>query len=268
VPIDVRRCDCSPRSRGRCDGISVALSRGRAARMQSHSSNGSKYWLDGFPELVLQWDFDRNGSLAPADLSAGSGRRVWWTCARGPDHRWRAKPNNRTRGSGCPFCANKRVSVTNNLATLFPEIASEWHADKNGTLTPSETVATSTRIAWWQCRHDACHVWRASVRDRTRDLTSCPFCSNDRVCESNSLLATQRRVATEWHPSRNGTLSPDQVTAGSARRVWWQCLACGYEWQASIANRVSHASLCPACAGSAGTDQPTRPNEHARSEPP
>jgi hypothetical protein len=235
--------------------------------MQSHSAHGSRYWLDGFPDLVLQWDVDRNGSLAPSDLSAGSGRRVWWTCARGSDHRWRAKPNNRTRGSGCPFCANKRVSVTNNLATLFPEIASEWHANKNGTLKPSETVASSTRVAWWQCRHDARHAWRVSVRDRTRDLTSCPFCSNDRVCESNSLLATQRWVAKEWHPKRNGLLSAGQVTAGSARRVWWQCSACGHAWRASIANRVSHASVCPACAGSARGNGRMQPHDRVPKEP-
>jgi hypothetical protein len=218
--------------------------------MQSPSSRtGSKYWLDGYPELVLEWDADLNGDVRPSDLSAGSGRRVWWSCSRGPDHRWRAKPNNRTRGSGCPFCANRRVSVTNNLANQFPAIAAEWHGENNGSLQPSEVVATSSRVAWWHCRRDPRHVWRVSVRDRTRDLSSCPFCSNDRVCGSNSLEATQPQVAAEWHPSRNESLRSDQVTPGSAKRVWWQCHACGHEWRASVSNRVSRASGCPACSG-------------------
>ncbi len=232
--------------------------------MQSHISHGSKYWVSGFPQLVLQWDVERNGVLTPADLTAGSGRRVWWTCSRGSDHRWRAKPNNRTQGSGCPFCTNRRVSVTNSLATLFPEIASEWDSVQNGTLSPSAIVATSTRVAWWQCRHDERHAWRTSVRDRTRDLTSCPFCSNDRVCESNSLLATQKRIAMEWHPTRNEPLAPDQVTAGSSRRIWWQCSACEHEWRATVANRVSRASRCPACTGSARAR--AQPNQPARRE--
>jgi len=81
------------------------------------SRSGSTYWLDGFPELLNEWDINGNGDLKVGELSAGSGRRVWWTCPRGPDHRWRATPNNRTRGAGCPFCANRRVSVTNALAT-------------------------------------------------------------------------------------------------------------------------------------------------------
>ena len=160
---------------------------GAAWPMQSQSSHsrppsGSRYWIDGFPELVVEWDFGRNGDLKPTDLSAGSGRRVWWTCSRGPDHRWRAKPNNRTRGTGCPFCANRRVSVTNSLATRFPEMAAEWHAERNGALSPTGVVATTSRMAWWCCRRDEEHVWRASVRARVRDQSSCPFCSNDRVC--------------------------------------------------------------------------------------
>lgn len=220
--------------------------------MQSQSTRaGSKYWLDGFPNLVLQWDSEKNGELRPADVSAGSGRRVWWTCSRGSDHRWRAKPNNRTRGAGCPFCANRRVSVTNSLAALFADVAAEWHPDRNGTVTPVAVVATSSRVGWWRCSRDPSHEWRASVRDRTRYLSSCPYCSNDRVCTSNSLLATHHRVAREWHATKNGPLSPEQVTSGSSRRVWWQCVTCGHEWQTSVTNRVSHASGCPACIGRA-----------------
>ena len=30
-------------------------------------------------------------------------------------------------GHCCPFCSNKKVSVTNSLAQVFPELAKEWH---------------------------------------------------------------------------------------------------------------------------------------------
>jgi len=94
-------------------------------------SGGSRYWVDGFPDLVREWDFERNVGLSPKDLSAGSGQTVWWACPVSPDHRWRANPNNRTHGSGCPFCANRRVSVTNSLAALFPILAGQWHATQS-----------------------------------------------------------------------------------------------------------------------------------------
>ena len=85
----------------------------------------------------------------------------------------------------------------------------------------------------------------------TRDLSSCPFCSNHRVCATNSLLANHPYLAAEWHPVSNGVLAPDHVTPGSARRVWWQCRNCNHAWRASVANRVLRASGCPGCAGRA-----------------
>jgi hypothetical protein len=211
--------------------------------------SGSKYWLDGFPELLREWDYERNGDVRPTELTAGSGRRVWWTCPGGPDHRWRAHPNNRTYGTGCPFCANRRPSITNTLAALFAEIASEWHSQLNGALTPSDVVATSTRIAWWRCKRDKGHVWRACIRDRTRDLLGCPFCANARACVSNSLHVTHPSVSAEWHPGRNAALEPTRITSGSSKRVWWLCGRCGHEWRARVANRVSRSSGCPACSG-------------------
>jgi hypothetical protein len=233
-------------------GTSVAL---RSPLVEEHKSTpsdppkaGSMYWIDGFPELVREWDYERNVGLSPSDLSAGSGQTVWWTCARSPDHRWRAKPNNRTHGTGCPFCANRRVSITNSLAALFPALAAEWHPTRNGAVSPSDIVATSTRVAWWRCRQNEGHEWHATVRDRTRELTSCPYCSNDRVCHSNSLETIHPRVALEWHPTRNESLSAREVTSGSSRRVWWLCPACGHEWRTSVANRVSRASGCPSCS--------------------
>ncbi len=216
----------------------------------SHRPSRSGYWVDGFPHLLREWDADANGVLSPTELAAGSGLRVGWKCPHGPDHRWRAKPNNRTHGAGCPFCANKRLSVTNSLATLFPALAKEWDPERNGHVTPADVVAMSTRVVHWRCGVDARHAWRRSVRDRARDQSSCPFCSNDRVCESNSLQALAPRVAAEWHPDRNATLTADAVTPGSSRRVWWRCTL-GHEWCASVSNRVSRASGCPVCARAA-----------------
>jgi len=51
-------------------------------------------------------------------------------------------------------------------------------------------------------------------------------------------------LCKEWH-SKN-TVSPYEVTAGSSKKVWWQCGASGHVWQAVVNNRV-RGSGCPRC---------------------
>ena len=36
-----------------------------------------------------------------------------------------------------------------------------------------------------------------------------------------SLLEVNPILASEWHPSKNGTLSPSEVSPNSRKRVWW-----------------------------------------------
>ena len=51
----------------------------------------------------------------------------------------------------------------------------------------------------------------------------------------------------EWHPTKNGELSPQIVSKGSDENVWWLCSKCGYEWKAKVKKRVA-GSGCPNCA--------------------
>ncbi len=92
----------------------------------------SKRWVAGYPDLVAQWDWRKNVNLIPDDVSFGSHLQIWWRCDRGPDHQWEARAQSRTGGKGCPFCAGKRVSVTNSLAARRPDVAADWHPTKNG----------------------------------------------------------------------------------------------------------------------------------------
>jgi hypothetical protein len=131
-----------------------------------------------FPDLVAEWHPSKNGNLTPDLVVAGSTKKVWWKCANGPDHEWQATLDNRSRGGrGCPFCRGFKVSVTNSLASLFPEIAAEWHSTKNGNLRPDQVVAGSNQKYWWQCKKSPNHEWEAVLVGRTRIGAGCPYCN-------------------------------------------------------------------------------------------
>ena len=200
----------------------------------------------GETKLLDQWHPIKNGGLTPRDLTYGSKRKVWWRCDKG--HEWRSVVYTRTgAGSGCPVCTGKTVLVgVNDLASQCPELAAQWHPVKNAPLAPSDVLPGSHRKAWWRC--DKGHEWQAEIKSRSNGC-GCPFCANREIVPGeNDLASTCPDLAAQWHPTKNGALQPEHITAGTRRKVWWRCEK-GHEWQAAVSSRASGGVGCPVCAG-------------------
>ncbi|MBI95257.1 MAG: hypothetical protein CMB94_02860, partial [Flammeovirgaceae bacterium] len=61
------------------------------------------------------------------------------------------------------------------------------------------------------------------------------------------LAETHPDIAKEWHPTKNGNLSPKNVTAGSSKNVWWKCpKGNDHEWEAPPKRRKNNHG-CPVC---------------------
>lgn len=88
------------------------------------------------PEIAAQWDKRKNGCLKPSDVAVSSNRPARWRCELG--HSYRATVSSRTqRKTGCPYCAGRKVlKGFNDLKTLCPGVAAQWHPSLNGALTP------------------------------------------------------------------------------------------------------------------------------------
>ena len=73
----------------------------------------------------------------------------------------------------------------------------------------------------------ALHDWQASpksvVRSYKTSNTGCPYCSGQKVHPEESLGAKFPELAAQWHPTKNGELSPFDVSYGSGKPVWWLC---------------------------------------------
>ena len=63
--------------------------------------------------------------------------------------------------------------------------------------------------------------------------------------DSYNLKVLRPDLARQWHPTKNGTLGPMDVTPGSGRKIWWLCEQ-GHWWSASVYDRVRGMS-CTYC---------------------
>ena len=128
------------------------------------------------PELMPEWDTEKNGQLQPEDIVANSHKKTWWRCKNG--HSWQTMAYNRHIGHGCPVCSSLAdrhsviVGVT-DLATIYPFIAEEWDYGRNGDLKPCDVLPHSTRTVWWEGKRG--HHWKSKIQHRLKG-TACPYC--------------------------------------------------------------------------------------------
>ena len=217
--------------------------RGKSLIKKSVQKNGS--FSDRCPDLAKEWHPEKNGALQPSMLSCGSDLKVWWKCPMGKDHEWQNSIVARIRSPKCPYCYGKKVSLENSLQTKFPELAKEWHPNKN-TIMPAEVTKCSGKKVWWQCA--AGHEWEASVISRAKG-SKCPYCRGKKASSNDNLSLLYPQLVEEWNESKNTPHSPSDFRPKSNAKVWWRCSRNReHEWLASITSRTAGTG-CPFCAG-------------------
>ena len=66
-----------------------------------------------FPEIALDWDFEKNTSLKPDEVTKGSSKKVWWKCHI-CSYEWKASVSNRSfLKRCCPQCSKENRIIHN-----------------------------------------------------------------------------------------------------------------------------------------------------------
>jgi len=104
------------------------------------------------------------------------------------------------------------------------------------------------KILQWKCLKDGCMEIFPSTWSNIYTGGGCGFCHGKQVGLSNCLATKRPDVALEWHPTKNGDLTPYDVTYSSNEYVWWQCKDNPkHEWCVTINNRTNLNRCCPYC---------------------
>ena len=211
--------------------------------------------------------------FTPTQFIASSEKKVWWllpyddpNTGKHFDFEWQALISNRNSGNDCPYLNGKAVwPGFNDLATINPELAAQWHPTKNGDLKPTQITAGSQKKVWWLLSYDVPmdypvkalrgrhfdFEWQAVVNSRKNN--GCPYLNGHAIWKGfNDLQTTNPELAAQWHPTKNGNLKPTDIMAGSQKKVWWllsyndqktgKCF--DFEWLA-VLNHRNEGIGCP-----------------------
>jgi hypothetical protein len=170
----------------------------------------------------------------PRTVSFGSVKVLEWLCPEG--HIYTARPNNRSHGTGCPYCSGRKVLAGfNDLATTNPALAGEVVVGD-----PTTVSTWSHQQLGWCCARG--HRWFERVAERSGGY-GCPYCSGQRVLAGfNDVATTHPRIAAEadgWDTTR--------VSRGSNQVLIWRCEE-GHRYEA-LPNARTAGRGCPYCSG-------------------
>ena len=173
-----------------------------------------------YPEVAAEAD-----GWKATTVTCKSHKKLTWKCSLG--HKWIARVADRTppESTACPYCSGRLPIIgKTDLLTLRPDIA----AQSDGWNPAEVTIACNDKKSWI-CSLD--HRWQAPVYSRTQNKSGCPVCAGKVVLSGFNDLAT-----TDPALAREARFDPTTVTAGSGKKLPWECNA-RHQWRAVVSSR-------------------------------
>lgn len=233
-------------------------------------------------ELLDQWHPTKNGELKPKDVARGSAKKIWWylpyddpKTGKHFEFEWIDTLAHRTNDKrGCPFLSVPVRAIWagfNDFETWCyinsrEDLLKEWHPTKNGDLKPSSIPPKSSSKIWWYLPYDDPKTgkhfdfeWQSTLLERTgHQAQKCPYLVDKEIWKGYNDFETwcvnnqKEDLLKEWHPTKNGVITPSDIFASSNQKVWWYLPYDDpnsgehfeLEWKASVVARESGA-ICP-----------------------
>lgn len=200
-----------------------------------------KKMLSSFPELVSEWDYEKNRKLNISDFSYGSNKKIWWICKK--EHSWEATIKSRTgkQKRGCPQCSGK---IAESLDKTHPDLAKLWDYEKNVKSIDKYTAGMQKKV-WWKCERG--HSWESNIFYTVRRKNK-EYCLECRSINNNRFVSKKEypELFQEWDGLKNSE-NFESFTKGSTKKSWWLCPK-GHSYLSDFPNRIRGRG-CPQCIG-------------------
>ena len=148
----------------------------RVGKMPSFVGNNNPYTIDN---IKLWCKLNNKYFELISDTYKNASTILEWKCLKEEClGTFKANWNTIYNGAGCSCCCGRQVTLSNCLATVNPNLASQWHFIKNGKLTPYDVTPGSNKIVWWTCKKCK-NVWKAQISNRNNGR-DCPQCNESK----------------------------------------------------------------------------------------
>jgi hypothetical protein len=189
-----------------------------------------------YPNLIKEWDYQKNAPLTPDLFSAGSNLKAWWVCFK--NHSWESTIKNRTgKNSGCPDCHKDRLIKIRKQA--IKEIM-HYAKINGGTCDTSNYINSSNGNVQWTCSEN--HTWNSRYDFLVKKGKWCPIC--DRIDRFAPKRINSINKINAYAKSRGGSCDTTNFINMNSK-IPWRC-ANGHRWVAS-ASMLKNNTWCKYC---------------------
>lgn len=177
--------------------------------------------LEVFKKLAIE-----RGGLCISDHYTNAHHKLLWECSNG--HQWQASPNSVKRGSWCPVCSGRVVSLD-----YFIAIAEE----RGGSCLSTVYGGAKEDLEF---KYSQGHIWKTAATN-IQSGRWCPVCAGN-------LKRSLDDLKCEAQKRGGALLSSSYVNAHS--KLEWKCFH-EHIWKASW-NQIQSGKWCPECSTGLG----------------
>ena len=253
-PCDVAcGCGCHGESRGVSVGEEhVEVPREATPVASDRYQDGTaRFLVDSDAPCVGWWDEKANRGGILSDLTCRTRQVYAWKCSE-CGYEFHAPVYLAHSMRRCPYCTALKAiefdikwdALREMTALDFPELLLAWDDAKD----PSTVSITSGNLIHLECPQGH-HPSQTLYSYLKNGCMVCRGLATKARPDQSYLDTTDPELAAEWvRPRDGGNYSPSNVKDGSKRTVVWHCIACGYEWEATVKERqYKNYNCCPSC---------------------
>lgn len=231
-------------------GFGCTCSRNTRSANPAGGTRGRVLLIESDSPGLQWWDSERNDEATLRTVTVAAVRKCHWRCPE-CDLRFQAKVNDMAARPACPDCAARsreawkrdyeRWQIT--PVADVPELAAAWTDEADPARVMVAGDGATPRFRCSQGHH-------SRISPLTFLQGGCPHCRAAHTVATGKrwLADTLPEIASQWHPARNGKLTPQNVVWDSKRLIWWRVDCCGHEWEESVRDRDKYKRLrCPNC---------------------